>query len=401
MRKTLSDRSIAALKPRQTPKGPKRRHVPDPQLPVHYVRVEPSGVKSFWVAPRDPTGKQKWVRIGEPGLMSLDEARELARTEIRRIREGKPAEAKAETFAAVAAGWITRHVIKNGLRSRYEITRLLNKHILPAWKDREFISIRRSDITRLLDDVEDHHGARQADYCLNITRAIANWYAARNDDYQPPFVRGMRRQSPAALARARVLENHEIRAVWKAAESSGTFGAIVRMCLLCAQRRTKVINMRWSDVSEAGEWKIPREPREKDTAGFLQLPQAALDIIAAQPQLGSNPYIFAGITDGPLGGRSIPKARLDKACGVTGWRLHDLRRTARSLMSRAGVQRDISERVLGHALPGVEGIYDRQSYRDEKADALKRLAELIDSIVHPRPAHVVPMGGKRRSVAHR
>jgi hypothetical protein len=52
-------------------------------------------------------------------------------------------------------------------------------------------------------------------------------------------------------------------------------------------------------------------------------------------------------------------------------------------MSRAGVRPDIAERVLGRAIGGVEAIYDRHHYRDEKADALKRLAALVDNIVHP------------------
>jgi hypothetical protein len=53
-------------------------------------------------------------------------------------------------------------------------------------------------------------------------------------------------------------------------------------------------------------------------------------------------------------------------------------------MSRAGVRPDISERVLGHAITGVEGIYDRHRYDAEKADALHKLAALVDSIVRPR-----------------
>lgn len=72
------------------------------------------------------------------------------------------------------------------------------------------------------------------------------------------------------------------------------------------------------------------------------------------------------------------------------WTIHDLRRTARSLMSRAGVLSEHAERVMGHAIGGVEGVYDRHSYFDEKADVLARLAALIDSIVHPR-ANVVAM----------
>ena len=72
------------------------------------------------------------------------------------------------------------------------------------------------------------------------------------------------------------------------------------------------------------------------------------------------------------------------------WTLHDARRTARSLLSRAGVRPDISERVLGHAIGGVSmGVYDRHSYASEKADALKRLADLIQIIVRPQPSAAI------------
>ena len=71
------------------------------------------------------------------------------------------------------------------------------------------------------------------------------------------------------------------------------------------------------------------------------------------------------------------------------WGLHDLRRTAKSLMARAGVRPDVSERVLGHAMGGVEGIYDRHSYREEKAHALKALAGLIENILSPAADKVV------------
>jgi hypothetical protein len=73
------------------------------------------------------------------------------------------------------------------------------------------------------------------------------------------------------------------------------------------------------------------------------------------------------------------------------WVLHDLRRTARSLMSRAGVLPHVSERVLGHAIPGVEGVYDRHSYDTEKAHALLQLAALVETIINPPSGNVVPM----------
>ena len=169
-----------------------------------------------------------------------------------------------------------------------------------------FLAIRRSDVATLLDHVQDSHGARQADYVLNVVRSIMNWYATRHDDYVPPIVRGMRRQNPKAQARARILADDEIRA-----EGNGTFGAIVRLCLLTAQRSRKVAGIRWSDISIDGEWAIRAEPREKDTAGALVLPEVAVAIIREQPHVASNLHAFAGRGDGPFRGFSQGEARFD------------------------------------------------------------------------------------------
>ena len=73
------------------------------------------------------------------------------------------------------------------------------------------------------------------------------------------------------------------------------------------------------------------------------------------------------------------------------WTLHDLRRTARSLMSRAGVNTDIAERCLGHVIRGVRGVYDRHAYYDEKKHAFKELAALVERIVNPPADNVVPL----------
>lgn len=387
-RRSLTDKGVAALKAR-----PKRYACPDPELRGHWVRVQPGGAKSFVTVTRGPDGKQIWTTIGACDAMTIDQAREEAREILQRIRSGLPArEPRATSIAAVADEWVKRHVDRNGLRSQAEIKRLLRTHILPAWGSREFISIRRSDVAALLDRVEDEHSARQADYVLNVVRSLMNWFATRHDDYTPPVVRGMRRQSPHAQARARVLTDDEIRVIWKHAEAAGTFGALIRMCLLTAQRSRKVSGARWLDITIDGEWTIPSGPREKETAGTLVLPEAALAIIRSQPRLGDNPYVFAGRGDGPYRGFSQGKDRFDAALpDLAPWVIHDLRRTARSLMSRASVRPDIAERVLGHALRGVEGVYDRHTYREEKADALRRLADLIGMIVHPPAGNVQPL----------
>jgi integrase len=394
-RRTLSDRAVAALRPMA-----QRYAMPDPELRGHYVRVTPSGAKSFVTVARSPEGKQVWTTLGACDVMSIAEARERARATIKRVRAGMPAlEAKTETFGDVAQNWIKRHVEPNGLRSRKQIEQLLANHVLPLWRDREFISIRRSDVATLLDDIEDGHSPRQADAVLTVVRSMMNWFATRHDDYTPPIVRGMRRQSPKAQARARILSDDEISAIWHAAETSDTFGAILKMCLLTGQRRSKVAGMRWADLSIDGKWKIPKDPREKDSAGTLLLPDMAVAVIREQPRLGDNPHVFAGRGPRAFQGWSKCKARLDAKLppGLPQWVVHDLRRTARSLLSRCGVRPDIGEHVLGHAVQGVEGIYDRHSYDAEKADALRRLAGLIQQIVGPPQDNVVAMKrGKRR-----
>jgi integrase len=389
-RKTLSDNGVAALKPRAA-----RFAFADPELAGHYVRVTPNGAKSYCAVARDPGGKQVWTTIGapDPKALPIEESRSRARQIMRRVRDGLPAiEPKGETFGAVAEEWRARHVRKNGLRSAAEIERLIDRYILPAWRDREFVSIRRSDVASLLDHIEDKHGPRQADCCLAIVRGIMNWFASRRDDYTPPIARGMRRQSPTAQARSRVLTDDELRAVWEAAGACGAFGGLVQTSLLTAQRRDKVATMRWIDV-ENGVWTIPAAPREKSAAGTLALPEMARRIIDTQATFADNPFVFAsGRCKGPLAGFSKLKDRLDRLSGISGWTLHDLRRSARSLMSRAGVSSEHAERVMGHAIGGVEGVYDRHGYREEKAAALAKLAALVDTIVG---ANVVPLRRKR------
>jgi integrase len=383
MRKRLTDTGVAVLKPRA-----KRYAFPDPELRGHYVRVQPSGAKTFVTVARNPDGKQVWTNIGAADVLDIEFARMKARKVIERVREGLPAfevSPGRQSFAAVAEQWLARHVRVNGLRSEKEITRLLRVHVFPAWKDRAFLAIRRSDVAELLDRVQDRHGARQADYVLNIVRSIMNWFATRHDDYTPPIVRGMKRQSAKAQARARILSDDEISLIWKQAEANGTFGGIVQLCLLTAQRSRKVASMRWADIALDGEWTIPMQVREKGTAGTLVLPQTALSVVVKQPRFESNPYVFAGRGAGPYRSFSAAKTAFDgKLRDVAPWVIHDLRRTSRSLLSRCGVRPDIAERLMGHAIKGIEGVYDRHSYRDEKADALKRLATLIDGIVHPR-----------------
>jgi integrase len=120
---------------------------------------------------------------------------------------------------------------------------------------------------------------------------------------------------------------------------------------------------------------------------------------------------LAFTTDGkrPLGGFSkftrkfdakvLAELRKDNAeAELPRWTLHDLRRTARSLMSRAGVPSDHAERCLGHVLPGIRGTYDRHQYLNEKRRAFEPLATLIERIVKPAE-NIVALSESRAKAA--
>ena len=130
------------------------------------------------------------------------------------------------------------------------------------------------------------------------------------------------------------------------------------------------------------DWLIPAARHKSKKEFLLPLSKAAAGVLAAMPVIGpADGYLFTLNGSAPIGAESKAKARLDKASGVTGWTLHDLRRSARSLMSRAGVPADHAERAIGHVIGGVRGVYDRHAYRKEKQAALEVLAAQIDAVL--------------------
>jgi integrase len=380
--RTLNDADIAKLPTRKD-----RYTVADPELRGLYIRVTPRGTRTFITGTRDPHGKQVWSTLGSFPVMGIDLAREKAKAALLRLRRQGNA-----TFAEIADEYIKRKVEPKGVRTQAEIERCLRKYILPHWGHREFTSIKRRDIATLLDCIQDAHGARMADINLTIIRAIANHYATRSDNYISPVVKGMKRDT--ALPRDRILDDDEIRLLWNTAE--GTYGDICKLALLTGQRRDMLACMKWDDIVD-GVWQMPDMGKgAKGHGGDLALPKLALDIIEARPRLVSNPFVFPGRGNLEFRAFAACKARLDKKLKIEPWRLHDLRRTARSLMPRAGIQPHIAERVLGHIQPGVAGTYDRHSYDQEKGHALAALAGLIERIIDPQQ-NVVPLRKRRKA----
>ena len=244
--------------------------------------------------------------------------------------------------------------------------------------------------------IEDEHGSRMADIVFEIVRSIGNWVAGRDDDYASPFnVRGQRRSSGAK--RSRILDDDELRKVWKEADGSGSFGALIKTLLLTGQRRGAVLGMRWSDISD-GTWTIASEAREKINAGSLKLPAQVLQIINAQPRLASDPFVFAASRgNGPMNGFSRAKFRLTKSAAskIGQCMIFD---DAAGLDEPAVMCRArYAEAHVGACHGRLEGRYDVHQYDDEKAVALAKLAALVDGIVDPDSrGNVVPMQTPKR-----
>jgi len=393
-----------------------------------YLIIQPSGAMSF--AFRYRAGKRPVkLKLGdyfggdvkaapEPkmrGFLTLEGARRLVwetRAQITKgidpvaaKREAKQTQqqADADTFEAVALEYLKRvcgmrpegptfdRAKKRSGEAQYAT---LVRLVFPVIGRLPIAQIKRRDIIALLDKIEDERGAVMADRTLAVIRTIFGWQALRDDEFRSPIVRGMTRTKQADRARDRVLTDEELRAVWKVSgEMDDPFGALIRFLLLTAARRTEASALPWSEIKD-GLWTLPAS-RNK-TGKELQRPLSEVALIVLPPRIEGSKYVFS-YDNGrrPLTGFVRTKQRLDEAMAkvlggpVPNWRLHDLRRTARSLMSRAGVSSDHAERCLGHIIPGVRGVYDRHTYLAEMQIAYEKLARQIETIVNPPAGNVV------------
>ena len=140
--------------------------------------------------------------------------------------------------------------------------------------------------------------------------------------------------------------------------------------------------MRWNEV-QGLDWLLPAARNKTKVDLVRPLSGAALSVLAAVPRVDGCEFVFMHGTR-PISNFSKLKREVDERSSVAGWRLHDLRRTARSLMSRAGVNVDHAERCLGHVIGGVRGTYDRHAYYAEKKHAFEALAALVERILDPK-----------------
>src|SRR5262249_49110586 len=158
-----------------------------------------------------------------PGL-TLAAARRLAADAAYQVAQGidpaakkkaakhEAAMAKANTIAAICAEYMRREGPK--LRTVDQRENILRRLVFPSIGDRQSDSIKRSELVRLLDQIEDKSGPRMAHVTLSVLQRIFNWHALRTDDFASPIVRGMGRINVKERGRARILDDAELRRVW-------------------------------------------------------------------------------------------------------------------------------------------------------------------------------------------
>jgi hypothetical protein len=267
MRRRLTTKTIENLKPAE-----KRYERSDGGGPLRIV-VQPTGHKAFAVRYRRPTsGKTAKLTLEPPWpALTLASARKAAADALHDLAEGndpaktpaeakiKDAAAKADTVTAVCQEYLGREGHK--LRTVDQRESVLRRLVYPAMGERPVASIKRSEIIRLLDKIEDEKGPRMADVALSVLRRIFNWHALRNDDFSSPIIRGMGRTNTKERERSHVLDDAELRAIWTASLADEVFGALVRFLLLSAARRSEAAGMRWDevDVRAAGRSRCRRK----------------------------------------------------------------------------------------------------------------------------------------------
>ena len=447
MAKTLTIPAIEKMKPDPN----KRLEIPDAKMSGLYLVVQPSGAKS-WAYRYRADGKPKKLTLGrllilgdkdaeprEPilgGALTLTGARRLAMEAANKVLQGadpagekKRADARAKAglddrddFAAVAIQFIERDQRPKN-RSWQETARLLGivadhdseflvvakQGLARHWKDRKVQDITRRDIIELLDDVADKRGKIVANRTLAAVRRMMNWCVERDILAVSP-AREVKAPAPE-IARDRVLNDDEIRWLWTACDEIGfPFGPAVKLLLLTGQRRDEVGKMQAKELRRQDRlWIIPRGRTKGDREHDVHLSDPSIVVLDGVKRIaGPQGYIFTTNGESAVSGWSKAKDRLDKAMlrfareeaiaagrdpdeiEISDWRLHDLRRTAASLMARIGIAPHVIEKVLNHkegsTIRGVAAVYNRYSYADEKRSALDALSRFVGGLIDGKDA---------------
>lgn len=385
MRKKLTEVAVNKLAPEEG----RRLEVFDTLTPGLALRITENGKKSwsvmYRVAGRGEGGNRGPLRrmtLGPYPLIDLRGARERARAAFDLADRGTdPADQRRDEarqkgerlFEVICARFVELYA-KSHTQKWRDTQRLLNTHVVPEWRGRTIDTIDRAMAHELLDEIAMRQSPGTAREVRKHITKLFNWAVDRGLLAASP-VAGMRRPEFRYVPRERVLSMDELHKVWDGAGGMGyPFGPLVQLLILTAQRRAEIANLQrgWL-LPDQTAFEVPASLYKTDRPQVVPLSPPAWAVVEDLPRWNGGDFLLS-TTAGrkPVSGFSKAKARLDKLSGVSDWTLHDLRRSVATHMARLGIPQEHIERVLGHAIEGVAGTYNRYSYLAEKRAALER-----------------------------
>ena len=260
----------------------------------------------------------------------------------------------------------------------------------PSWGTRSVHEIGKRQIIELVTEVAARGTPSAANKLLKVVKAFLGWCVGRAIlDISP--ANGL--AAPAReRARDRVLEDGELARILKAArQMDGPYGGIVALLALTGQRREEVAQLTWDEVDLASQtWTLPASRTKNGKPHIVHLSKQATAELIGTPRLGK--FVFSLSGTKPFRSFSAAKHQLDKLSEVTGWRLHDLRRTCVSGMARLGVAPHVADKVLNHqagTISGVAAVYQRHEFLAERKDALERWGAHVGALMKKRADRLV------------
>jgi integrase len=186
------------------------------------------------------------------------------------------------------------------------------------------------------------------------------------------------------ISRDRVLDDNELaQVIVTARKIGGPYGGIVELLALTGQRREEVARLQQEELDLTRRvWTVPKSRTKNAKAHVVHLSEQSMEVLKWAGQRG--PYLLSLLGTKPFQEFSRAKRRLDQLSGVTGWRLHDLRRTCVSGMARLGIAPHVADKILNHqagTISGVAAVYQRHEFLAERQDALERWAAHVARIV--------------------
>jgi integrase len=383
----------------------------DANQPGFGIIARPSGRRS-WIAQYRIGRQSKRIALGDLSTVTLAEAREKAREILAMAKLGHdPQAAKMKARAAlkvlevIQGGEATRgpfdgylNFAKATMRpGSYEnVERHLLKHAKPL-HGQAMEQVQRAEIAALVRRVEKRSGPAAANKLRTALAAMWKWAMGSGlvavETNPVLLVPKAAERGP----RSRVLTDAEIALIWRCTAGRHDYDRIVRLLLLTGTRREEVGAMMWSEVEVAEDgfsatWTLPATRSKNGLPHEVALGPLAVEQLPKRRE--SNPAVL-GDTEIGFSGWSQSKARLDrrmlralqedflkrhghepKANEVTlaHWTLHDFRRTFSTWANETGIEPHVVEAVLNHvsgaAKRGVAGVYNRATYRTQKAAAL-------------------------------